>query len=103
LTDPAFNKNHLYSVDGSPMSGDVDWGTGDATASGYTPDWHTLLVGTLGAGGKGYFVLDVTNPGTTTGNAGNFNEGAAQQLVVMDKTRHTTEAIASAAACEDPT
>jgi type IV pilus assembly protein PilY1 len=101
LADPTFNDNHLYSVDGSPMSGDVDLGTGDTALSTYTPDWRTMLVGTLGAGGKGYFVLDVTTPGTTAGAAGNFAEGNAQQLVVMDKTRHATEAVASVADCEN--
>ena len=101
LADPTFNNNHLYSVDGSPMSGDVDLGTGDTALSSYTPNWRTMLVGTLGAGGKGYFVLDVTTPGTTTGAAGNFAEGNAQQLVVMDKTRHATEAVASVADCEN--
>ncbi|WP_291475626.1 PilC/PilY family type IV pilus protein [Acidovorax sp.] len=101
LADPNFNNNHLYSVDGSPMSGDVDLGTGDTADSGYTPDWRTLLVGTLGAGGKGYFVLDVTKPGTTAGDAGNFSETNAQQLVVMDKTRHATEAVATVVDCED--
>jgi type IV pilus assembly protein PilY1 len=74
---------HAYYVDGSPFSGDVDWGTS-------SPDWHTLLIGTLGAGGKGYFVLDVTKPGTTatdgTGIATNFAKSNAASLVVMDKT-----------------
>jgi type IV pilus assembly protein PilY1 len=81
LSDPAYT--HRYYVDGSPFSGDVNWGTA-------TPDWHTLLIGTLGAGGKGYFVLDVTKPGTTatdgTGIATNFSTANAASLVVMDKT-----------------
>ena len=85
LTAPAFNSTHKYFVDGSPMTGDVDLGTGNQTDPTYTPDWHTLLVGTLGAGGKGYFVLDVTNPSS-------FTEGNAQQLVKLDRTRGSTEA-----------
>ena len=101
LSDPAFNQNHRYFVDGSPMTGDVDMGTGDPTDPTYAPNWHTLLVGTLGAGGKGYFVLDVTSPGTTAPAAGNFAEANAQQLVVMDKTRHATETVATVAVCED--
>lgn len=86
LTAPAFNSTHKYFVDGSPMTGDVDLGTGNQADPTYTPDWHTLLVGTLGAGGKGYFVLDVTNPAT-------FSEGSAQQLVKLDRTRGSTEAV----------
>ena len=41
-------------------------------------------VGTLGAGGKGYFVLDVTDPT-------NFIESKSQQLVVKDRTRGNGE------------
>ena len=26
-------------------------------------DWRTILVGGLNAGGKGYYALDITNPG----------------------------------------
>ncbi|QYY24715.1 pilus assembly protein [Diaphorobacter sp. MNS-0] len=75
LTNPSFNNNHQYFVDGSPMTGDVFDGA-----------WKTLLVGTLGAGGRGYFVLDVTNPGTTDGGASSFTKANANNLVVMDKT-----------------
>lgn len=81
LTRPSYS--HRYYVDGSPFSGDVNVGT---TA---TPDWRTMLVGTLGAGGKGYFVLDVTNPGSSqTGSslANDFVKTKAATLVVMDKT-----------------
>lgn len=84
LTDTGYA--HRYYVDGSPFSGDVDIGTA-------TPDWRTYLVGTLGAGGRGYFVLDVTQPGadssftgTPTPPATNFTEANASNLVVLDKT-----------------
>lgn len=72
LTDT--NYSHMYFVDGSPF-------TGDAYIGG-TPAWKTVLVGTLGAGGKGYFVLDVTNPA-------NFSESNAASLVMMDTTATT--------------
>ena len=79
LTDPSYT--HRYYVDGSPFTGDVNVGN---TA---TPDWRTMLVGTLGAGGKGYFVLDVTKPGYTGGaQTSNFTAANAANLVVMDKT-----------------
>lgn len=83
LTQPGYS--HRYYVDGSPFSGDVNWGTAA------TPDWRTLLIGTLGAGGRGYFVLDVTRPGSTattgtTAVASNFTAGNAASLVVMDRT-----------------
>lgn len=54
LTEPGYT--HQYYVDGSPFSGDVLNGT----------TWKTMLAGTLGAGGKGYFVLDITTPGSAT-------------------------------------
>lgn len=93
LTDPTYNNKHRFFVDGSPMTGDVNMATGDPSDASYIPDWRTFLVGTMGAGGKGYFVLDVTNPSTSdiTTSAGitqpGFTEGNAQKLVVLDRTR----------------
>lgn len=46
------NDNHQYYVDGSLSVTDVYFGSA----------WHTILVGTLGAGGRGVFALDVTDP-----------------------------------------
>lgn len=86
LTWPSFDDNHRYFVDGSPMTGDVDLGTGNKNSTQYDAKWRTMLVGTLGAGGKGYFVLDVTNPN-------DFSESKAGRLVVMDKTMHSSEAL----------
>lgn len=57
LTDPAYL--HRYYVDGSPVSGDV-FGTFDGCST--SPCWRTVLVSGLGAGGKGYFALDITDP-----------------------------------------
>lgn len=99
LTDPQYNNKHKYFVDGSPMTGDVDMNGGiqdpnDPNYGTYTPSWRTLLVGTLGLGGKGYFVLDVTNPTATAlpdGTPG-FAEANAQQLTKIDRTRGATEA-----------
>jgi len=49
LTDPAYS--HRYYVDGAPQGKDA-----------YINVWKTVLVTTLGAGGKGLFALDVTDP-----------------------------------------
>jgi type IV pilus assembly protein PilY1 len=49
---------HQYYVDGSPSAGDA-W-LGGA--------WKSVLVGSTGAGGKGYFALDVENPGSFGAN-----------------------------------
>ena len=52
---------HKYSVDGTPVSADVDFqNVSGATGSG--TDWHTILAAGLGKGGRGYYALDVTSP-----------------------------------------
>lgn len=52
--------SHHFYVDRTPQVADVDFGwTGSDTAG--SPDWHTLLVGGLGKGGKGVYALDVTD------------------------------------------
>lgn len=51
LTDPSYR--HRYYVDGTPISGDAYVGG----------SWKTYLVGSLGAGGKTVYAIDVTNPG----------------------------------------
>jgi type IV pilus assembly protein PilY1 len=65
--------SHRYFVDGHPFTGDADLGG--------TLNWRTVLVSGLGAGGKGYFILDVTNPN-------NFVDpgAAASPIVLMDTT-----------------
>lgn len=52
---------HLFYVDGTPVSGDVDFKNTDGATGGGT-DWRTILVGGLGKGGRGYYALDVTDP-----------------------------------------
>ncbi|WP_068829177.1 pilus assembly protein [Pseudomonas sp. BMS12] len=47
---------HRYFVDGTPIVRDVYFG--NAANEG----WHTVLIGTLRAGGKALFALDITNP-----------------------------------------
>ena len=80
LTVPAYGDNstgstttHLYYVDGTPFAGDVNNG-----------GWKTYLAGTLGAGGKGYFILNVTNPS-------NFTAANATTLVKADNTYTNTD------------
>ena len=45
------NYQHRYYTDGTPAAGDVY----------FDADWHTILVGGLRSGGKGYYALDVTS------------------------------------------
>ena len=67
-------RSHYYLVDATPVNIDVDvskvcssdTSTTTAVCSkvSATPDWRTLLIGGLGKGGKGYYAMDITNPGT---------------------------------------
>ncbi len=53
---------HNYFVDGGLA-------VGDANVGGGSPSWRTVLVGGLGAGGKGLFALDVTSAAAADENA----------------------------------
>jgi type IV pilus assembly protein PilY1 len=53
LADTDYANKHEYFVNGTPVVGDI-----------YVPGtgWKTILVGGLGAGGRGYYALDITDP-----------------------------------------
>jgi len=91
LTDPTYNQKHRNFVDGSPMTGDIYTGSNIETDTNPGSNWKTMLVGSLGAGGKGYFVLDVTTPG-------GFATTDASTLVKLDRTRSTDSAMNAATA-----
>jgi type IV pilus assembly protein PilY1 len=64
---------HKFSVDGTPGDGDLF----------YNGQWHTWLVGGLGAGGSSIYALDITNPGIGANTAtSTFSQGNAASLVV---------------------
>lgn len=69
LTYP--NYTHKYFVDASPITGDAEIGV--------IPRWTTVLLGALGLGGKGYFLLDVSDPQR-------FTEANVSELVIADTT-----------------
>jgi type IV pilus assembly protein PilY1 len=58
LSQQSYNVSggHRYFVDGSPYVQDANVG------SGGSPNWKTVLISGLGAGGSGFFALDVTRP-----------------------------------------
>lgn len=58
LASPAYS--HKYFVDGAPRAGDayIDLGSGS--------QWHTVLLGSTGAGGRSVFALNVTDPDSFT-------------------------------------
>lgn len=61
LTNTTYNDNHQGYVDATPAVADAQLGTTDTSAS-----WKTVLVGGTGAGGKGVYALDVSDPGSFT-------------------------------------
>src|SRR6185312_4703789 len=67
FTSPQYT--HSYFVDATPATGDIF----------YDGTWHTWLVGGLGAGAPGVYILDVTDPST-------FSEAAdqAKAMVIGD-------------------
>jgi type IV pilus assembly protein PilY1 len=56
LADTSYSNAHHYFVDGSPQMGDIY----------VNGEWRTIVVGGLNAGGRGYYALDVTDPGNPT-------------------------------------
>lgn len=55
LADNDYANRHEFFVNGAPVVGDI-WVPGSPGA------WKTILVGGLGAGGQGYYALDITDP-----------------------------------------
>ena len=53
LANPYYNEQHQYFVNGSPIAADVQFSSDNS--------WHTVLVGSEGAGGSTLFGLDITN------------------------------------------
>lgn len=60
LADANYAANHRFSVNGTPVVGDISLSA--AAAGSSDPVWSTILVGGFGAGGRGYYALDITNP-----------------------------------------
>ena len=65
LADRNYAASHRYFVDGSPVAGDICPKTPPATCA--AGEWRTILVGGFGAGGRGYYALDITDPAAPKG------------------------------------
>jgi type IV pilus assembly protein PilY1 len=79
LTDQTYNQRHAYFVDGSPTFDDVKINT-----DGIEDAWHTVLVGGLNAGGRGYYALDITDPTV-------FSSAANASDILLWEFNHTTD------------
>ena len=62
LANANWGATHRFSVDGSPHDCDVFVGGA----------WKTILVAGLNSGGRGYYALDVTDPGDPEGAVGDL-------------------------------
>ena len=62
LTNPGYT--HQFYVDLTPSINDIYMGGA----------WHSVLVGGLGNGGRGYYALDITNPSNFTSEANAANQ-----------------------------
>lgn len=52
--------SHQYSVDGPMYSGDIYYDR-DGTSGPAVAEWRTVVTGSLGAGGRGAYALDITD------------------------------------------
>ncbi|MDH6167929.1 type IV pilus assembly protein PilY1 [Variovorax boronicumulans] len=64
---------HRYYVDATPVVYDMDLnsagGAFTTASSGNGADWHSLLIGGLGKGGRSYYAIDVTDPASMDSEA----------------------------------
>lgn len=59
--DPAFGTGFRYLLDGTPVVGDICPHAPARTCT--ASEWRTVLVAGVGAGGREYYALDITQPG----------------------------------------
>jgi type IV pilus assembly protein PilY1 len=60
LADVNYGNQHRVFIDGSPVAADICPNAPQKTCS--AEEWRTILVGGFGAGGRGYYALDITDP-----------------------------------------
>jgi type IV pilus assembly protein PilY1 len=56
LADKDYANQHRFFMNATPVVGDV------STTDGEDVTWRTVLVGGMGAGGRSYYALDITDP-----------------------------------------
>jgi type IV pilus assembly protein PilY1 len=80
-----FNYSHEYINDLSPAIEDVFVDT-TGIGSAITRNWMTLLVGGLGAGGKGMYALDITDPAPDPSGLSEGSTAAINNMVLWEFT-----------------
>lgn len=93
LVRPDYKSTHLYYVDGPLSMADGYWEEtpGDCSAANTQKDcWHSVLLGSTGAGAKAIFALDITDPqsyaktGTNTPSAASVNKTVLWEVTPAD-------------------
>jgi type IV pilus assembly protein PilY1 len=79
---------HHFYVNQTPQAVDIDFGF-SATRPGLpatreTPDWHTVLVGGLGKGGRSIYALDITDVPPAVGTASDGEEERIARKVLWE-------------------
>ncbi|MEW6330468.1 MAG: PilC/PilY family type IV pilus protein, partial [Pseudomonadota bacterium] len=89
LSNP--NYTHRYFVDGSPSTGDA-FGAFTNVSGGCGTDgcWRTVLVSGMGAGAKGVFALDITDPAGASIGGLAFDEANASKISLWEFTDTAT-------------
>ncbi|MBS0433304.1 MAG: pilus assembly protein [Proteobacteria bacterium] len=77
---------HHFLVNATPANFDIDFtrtwnGSGVGTGAA---DWHSILVGGLGKGGRSYYALDITDPSTITSASAATKETVASSKVLWE-------------------
>ena len=79
----ANSTNPIYGIDGSPVVKDIyfDDTPNDSTTN---PRWRTILLGGLGAGGKGLYAIDITDVNNPTHLFAINNDNTNQSIQYWD-------------------
>ena len=83
---------HHFYVDATPQVADADFtytsnGASNPSSTATTADWHTILIGGLGKGGKGIYALDITSVPDAVDTTGSAKaESAAAKKVLWEFT-----------------
>jgi type IV pilus assembly protein PilY1 len=84
---PSYGKTpfvHHFYADGSPVVSDVDFA--NTNGAGGSGNWHSVLIGSLGKGGAGYYALDVTDPTGVASSPGPKPATQASSFVIWEFT-----------------
>ena len=90
VSSKANSTNSIYGVAGSPVAKDIYYD--DTPFDGKdNPVWKTIVLSGMGAGGHGYFALDITNVDSPKHLFTIYNDPFTQVVVHLDKDENKRE------------